>query len=128
MSVAYRPGSGPQLLTFPGGKPVRVWADALDTAAFKKADRFADLDCVHPHGVALMPDIHPGKDVSVGCVLPTIDALVPSAVGVDIGCGILAVPLDLSASARLKAALRMLGFDGGGRRSPLLSPARTWPG
>ncbi len=44
---------------------------------------------VHPH-VALMPDAHFGKGSAVGTVIPTIDAVIPAAVGVDIGCGMIA--------------------------------------
>lgn len=93
-----RPGAGPAVRTTEAGRTVRIWASALDTAAWRQASEFADLPFVHPHGLALMPDVHPGKGVPVGCVLPTINALVPAAVGVDIGCGMIAVRLDLSAS------------------------------
>lgn len=93
-----RSGPGPVVRTTAAGHPVRIWSNTLDTAAWRQAEAFADLPFVHPHGLALMPDVHPGKGVPVGCVLPTVNALVPAAVGVDIGCGMIAVRLDLSAS------------------------------
>lgn len=68
------------------GNPVKVWASHLDTNAWTQAQSFADMSFVHPKGLALMPDVHFGKDVPVGSVLPTVGAIVPAAVGTDIGC------------------------------------------
>lgn len=45
---------------------------------------------IYPH-LALMPDAHLGKDATVGSVIPTVGAIIPAAVGVDIGCGMIAV-------------------------------------
>src|SRR4051794_41839746 len=55
-----------------------------------QAERTASLPFVRPH-VALMPDAHLGKGATVGSVLPTHRAIIPAAVGVDIGCGMIAV-------------------------------------
>jgi tRNA-splicing ligase RtcB len=55
-----------------------------------QAERTASLPFVRPH-VALMPDAHLGKGATVGSVLPTHRAVIPAAVGVDIGCGMIAV-------------------------------------
>jgi tRNA-splicing ligase RtcB (3'-phosphate/5'-hydroxy nucleic acid ligase) len=66
------------------------WASILDTETLRQAERTASLPIVHPH-VALMPDAHLGKGATVGSVLPTRGAVVPAAVGVDIGCGMIAV-------------------------------------
>src|SRR4051812_15682495 len=55
-----------------------------------QAERTATLPFVRPH-VALMPDAHLGKGATVGSVLPTHRAIIPAAVGVDIGCGMIAV-------------------------------------
>lgn len=66
------------------------WASILDDATLQQAERTASLPIVHPH-VALMPDAHLGKGATVGSVLPTRGAIIPAAVGVDIGCGMIAV-------------------------------------
>lgn len=66
------------------------WASVLDAATRDQALRTSALPFVHPH-VALMPDAHLGKGATVGSVIPTERALIPAAVGVDIGCGMIAV-------------------------------------
>jgi tRNA-splicing ligase RtcB len=66
------------------------WASILDEETRRQAERTALLPFVHPH-VALMPDAHLGKGATVGSVLPTKGAIIPAAVGVDIGCGMIAV-------------------------------------
>jgi tRNA-splicing ligase RtcB len=66
------------------------WASILDEETLRQAERTASLPFVHPH-LALMPDAHLGKGATVGSVLPTRGAIVPAAVGVDIGCGMIAV-------------------------------------
>jgi tRNA-splicing ligase RtcB len=66
------------------------WASILDDETRRQAERTASLPIVAPH-VALMPDAHLGKGATVGSVLPTREAIIPAAVGVDIGCGMIAV-------------------------------------
>jgi tRNA-splicing ligase RtcB len=66
------------------------WASILDDETRRQAERTATLPFIHPH-VALMPDAHLGKGATVGSVLPTKEAIIPAAVGVDIGCGMIAV-------------------------------------
>jgi tRNA-splicing ligase RtcB len=66
------------------------WASILDDVTRRQAERTASLPFVYPH-VALMPDAHLGKGATVGSVLPTKGAIIPAAVGVDIGCGMIAV-------------------------------------
>jgi tRNA-splicing ligase RtcB (3'-phosphate/5'-hydroxy nucleic acid ligase) len=66
------------------------WASVLDEQTRMQAERTASLPFVRPH-VALMPDAHLGKGATVGSVLPTHRAIIPAAVGVDIGCGMIAV-------------------------------------
>jgi len=73
------------------------WASDLDPAAAKQAERTARLPFVDGH-VALMPDAHVGIGATVGSVIPTRDAIIPAAVGVDIGCGMVAVETDLTAA------------------------------
>ena len=66
------------------------WASILDIETLRQAERTSSLPFIHPH-VALMPDAHLGKGATVGSVLPTRAAIIPAAVGVDIGCGMIAV-------------------------------------
>ena len=79
---------------------LKVWDEgvAIEEQALQQARNAAQLDIV-VHHVALMPDAHFGKGATVGSVIPTrIDAIVPAAVGVDIGCGMIAQRTTLSAS------------------------------
>jgi tRNA-splicing ligase RtcB len=71
------------------------WASVLDEQTLAQAERTASLPFIHPH-VALMPDAHLGKGATVGSVIPTLRALIPAAVGVDIGCGMIAVRTQFS--------------------------------
>lgn len=66
------------------------FASQIDDNTIEQARQTASMPFVHPH-VALMPDAHAGKGSAVGTVIPTIDAVIPAAVGVDIGCGMIAV-------------------------------------
>ena len=66
------------------------WASVLDPATRDQAFRTASMPFIYPH-VALMPDAHLGKGATVGSVIPTRGAIMPAAVGVDIGCGMMAV-------------------------------------
>jgi tRNA-splicing ligase RtcB (3'-phosphate/5'-hydroxy nucleic acid ligase) len=66
------------------------WATTVDPLALEQARRTAQLPFIYPH-VALMPDAHPGLGATVGSVIPTDHAIIPAAVGVDIGCGMIAV-------------------------------------
>ena len=71
------------------------WASDLDEQTLAQARRTARLPIVEGH-VALMPDAHLGIGATVGSVIPTRDAIIPAAVGVDIGCGMVAVETDLA--------------------------------
>ena len=73
------------------------WASDLDDGTVAQAARAARMPFVEGH-VALMPDAHIGIGATVGSVIPTRDAIIPSAVGVDIGCGMVAAETDLVAS------------------------------
>ena len=66
------------------------WASILEEETRAQAVTTASLPFIHPH-VALMPDAHLGKGATVGSVIPTRGAIIPAAVGVDIGCGMIAV-------------------------------------
>lgn len=76
---------------------VLSWASEVDDAALVQAAKASRLPFVAGH-VALMADAHVGIGATVGSVIPTEGAIIPSAVGVDIGCGMIAVETDLTAS------------------------------
>lgn len=69
---------------------LKSWASILDPNAEAQARTTATMPFVFPH-VALMPDAHLGLGATVGSVIPTLRAVMPAAVGVDIGCGMIAV-------------------------------------
>ncbi len=71
---------GPRLVNF---------ASQIDDATLQQAKQTASMPFIYPH-VALMPDAHFGKGSAVGTVIPTEGAVIPAAVGVDIGCGMIA--------------------------------------
>src|SRR5438067_1470057 len=70
------------------------WARDIDDGALLQAAKTSRLSIVAGH-VALMPDAHVGIGATVGSVIPTENAIIPSAVGVDIGCGMIAVETSL---------------------------------
>jgi tRNA-splicing ligase RtcB len=80
-----------------GKVPVYVWTDEVEPSALEQLKRMAQLPVVHGH-IAVMPDVHLGKGATVGSVIPTRGAIIPAAVGVDIGCGMCAVRTTLVAS------------------------------
>ena len=87
------------------------WASILDDSARAQAITTSSMPFIQPH-VALMPDAHLGKGATVGSVIPTEGAIIPAAVGVDIGCGMMAVRTQhsrgdfLAAGTSLKALRR----------------------
>lgn len=105
---------------FPGARPVKAWlgtkevpkgvigaGDTLDStetvldvedAALQQTKNISRLPFVFEKGIALMPDAHLGKGATVGSVVPTTNAIIPSAVGVDLGCGMNAVRTSLKSS------------------------------
>src|SRR5579864_5417952 len=66
------------------------WASILEPNTREQGERTASMPFIWPH-LALMPDAHLGKGATVGSVIPTLGAIIPAAVGVDIGCGMIAV-------------------------------------
>jgi tRNA-splicing ligase RtcB len=85
-------------LTVPGGVPVRMWTRnvPVDDLALVQLRNVARLPIIHGH-VAAIPDCHYGKGATVGSVIPTKSAIIPAAVGVDLGCGMTACQLSLKA-------------------------------
>jgi tRNA-splicing ligase RtcB len=78
--------------------PIKAWVRGvqLEAAARTQLENIASLPFVHKW-VAAMPDVHMGKGATVGSVIPTVEAIIPAAVGVDIGCGMMAVQTSLTA-------------------------------
>ncbi len=71
------------------------WASILEKGTRDQAVTTASMPFIHPH-LALMPDAHLGLGATVGSVIPTLGAIIPAAVGVDIGCGMIAVRTQLT--------------------------------
>lgn len=81
------------------GAPLKMWCEGVEVEddARTQLENIASLPFVYKH-VAVMPDVHLGKGATVGSVIATKGAVVPAAVGVDIGCGMMAVRLSLKAN------------------------------
>lgn len=71
-------------------KRLMNWASILEPNTREQAERTASMPFIYPH-LALMPDAHLGMGATVGSVIPTDGTIIPAAVGVDIGCGMIAV-------------------------------------
>lgn len=80
-------------------RPIKLWTDGveLEAEALSQLKRVASMPFIHKH-VAVMPDVHAGKGATVGSVIATQGAIIPAAVGVDIGCGMTAVCTELTAN------------------------------
>lgn len=79
--------------------PIKAWVRGVpvEDAARKQLENIASLPFIH-QWVAAMPDVHLGKGATVGSVIPTVGAIIPAAVGVDIGCGMMAVQTSMTAA------------------------------
>ncbi len=102
-----------------GRVPVKVWTTDIERDCIQQLINVSQLPIVHGH-VAAMPDVHFGIGATVGSVIPTKNAIIPAAVGVDIGCGMNAVRLSLTAKelpdtlARVRSAIEAavpVGFN-----------------
>lgn len=80
-----------------GRVPVKIYTDEIEPQALQQLINISQLPIIHSH-VAAMPDVHLGIGATVGSVIPTKQAIIPAAVGVDIGCGMNALRLSLKAS------------------------------
>lgn len=77
--------------------PVKIWTDEVDDNSKKQLSNIASLPFIHHH-VAAMPDVHLGIGATIGSVIATHKAIIPAAVGVDIGCGMVACRLSITAN------------------------------
>jgi len=82
-----------------GGAPIKAWTRGvpIEESARQQIENVARLPFIHRH-VAIMPDVHWGMGATVGSVIPTVGAIIPAAVGVDIGCGMAAVRTTVTAA------------------------------
>ncbi|SDO81919.1 RtcB family protein [Pseudomonas jinjuensis] len=90
--------SGPTILEAPGGKPIKLWTRGVpvEDEARQQLLNTAKMPFIFKH-LAVMPDVHLGKGSTIGSVIPTLGAIIPAAVGVDIGCGMIAARTSLNA-------------------------------
>ena len=128
------------------GVHIKAWTRGvpIEDAAMQQLRNVASLPFIHRH-LAVMPDVHWGMGATVGSVIPTIGAIIPAAVGVDIGCGMMAVrtsiraehlPDDLSSiRSGIEAAVPHGRTDNGGRNdkgswsdTPPTAAADRWSG
>ena len=105
-----------------GRVPVKIYTDDVDESSLRQLRNLSELPFIHSH-VAAMPDVHTGIGATVGSVIPTLGAIIPAAVGVDIGCGMNALRLSLTASqlpdnlSRIRSAIETavpVGFNSHG--------------
>ena len=85
-----------QIIKNEGQWPVYIWTDECDEKSKQQLNNVAQLPFINHH-VAAMPDVHVGKGATIGSVIATTQAIIPAAVGVDLGCGMIACRLSLSA-------------------------------
>ncbi|MCB1639145.1 MAG: RtcB family protein [Thiothrix sp.] len=85
-----------QFMLNKGKVPVKIYTDDVDSRSLTQLGNLSQLPFIHSH-IAAMPDVHAGIGATVGSVIPTRGAIIPAAVGVDIGCGMNAVRLSLKA-------------------------------
>lgn len=87
------------VMRVPNGKPVKAWTRGVpvEDEARQQLANISRMPFIHHH-VAIMPDVHWGRGATVGSVIPTVGAVIPAAVGVDLGCGMIAAKTSLRAS------------------------------
>lgn len=81
------------------GRHIKLWTRGVpvEEDAKKQLIRTAQLPFIFDH-IAVMPDVHVGKGSTIGSVIPTLGAIIPAAVGVDLGCGVIATKTTLTAA------------------------------
>ena len=110
-----------------GKATIKHWTKGVpfEDKAREQLNNIAQMDMVHSH-IAVMPDVHMGKGATIGSVIPSVEAVIPAAVGVDIGCGMVAtkttlraeqLPDNLSGIRHAFESAVPHGRTGGGRRT-----------
>lgn len=91
--------SAAEVIKEQNGAPIKMWTEGVPVEDGAKAQlrKTAQLPFIYSH-IAVMPDVHVGIGSTVGSVIPTKNAIIPAAVGVDIGCGMMAARTTLNAS------------------------------
>jgi tRNA-splicing ligase RtcB len=89
--------------------PVKIWTDEVDDKSRAQLSNIASLPFIHHH-VAAMPDVHLGIGATIGSVIATHKDIIPAAVGVDLGCGMVAARLSLTSNELDEKALQKV-FD-----------------
>jgi tRNA-splicing ligase RtcB len=118
-----------------GRVPVKVYTEDIEPQARQQLVNVSQLPVVHHH-VAAMPDVHLGIGATVGSVIPTVRAVIPAAVGVDIGCGMMAARLSLTGNDFSEKKLNSIfnqisrdvpvGFDQHGERDVRAQAAKRF--
>lgn len=85
--------------------PVKIWTDDVDERSKEQLLNIASMPFIHHH-VAAMPDVHLGMGATIGSVIATHRAIIPAAVGVDLGCGMVAARLSITANELDEIALQ----------------------
>lgn len=98
--------------------PVKIWTDQVEASAMRQIENLTSLPFLFHH-LAIMPDVHTGKGMPIGGVLACKDAVIPNAVGVDIGCGMCAVKTSWKVSELPMTVLRKEIMSGIRQRIPL---------
>jgi len=135
----------PEIYQPASGGLVKAWTRGVlfEEEARRQVEKMASLSFIHKW-VAIMPDVHAGRGATIGSVIPTVDVIIPAAVGVDIGCGMMAVRTSLRAEdlpdnlAPVRAAIEKAvphgRTDNGGRndrgawKNPPQSVLEAWAG
>lgn len=99
-------------------RPVKIWTNDVEKSAMRQIENLTTLPFLFHH-LAIMPDVHAGKGMPIGGVLACDGAIVPNAVGVDIGCGMCAVKTNWKASEIPQCVLRKGIMKGIRERIPL---------
>src|ERR1700737_1079685 len=88
-----------EVMESPGGRHIKMWTRGapVEDEARQQLARTSTMPFIF-RPMAVMPDVHVGKGSTVGSVIPTLRAVIPAAVGVDIGCGMMAAKTTLSAT------------------------------
>lgn len=86
---------------------IKLWLNDMEEGAIKQAMNLANLPFIYKH-VAIMPDAHQGYGMPIGGVLATSDVVIPNAVGVDIGCGVIAVQTNIHETCCTESVLRQI--------------------
>ncbi len=113
--------------------PVKIWTKNIEAEALQQLENLSSLPFIFKH-VAVMPDVHWGMGATIGSVIPSKTAVIPAAVGVDIGCGMCAVKTGFTAMdlegklSRIRQRIERdvpVGFEG---NRQIEGRAESWEG